>query len=107
MIAEFLASPAGLAVKGALIAAFLDLGTGLWRAYQDKTLALDQVAAFLRKHVLGRVFPLTLLVIASYASGDLAATTAAAAGLTLYAAETMASVYAALRIPGSSKVPTD
>lgn len=107
MIADFLASPAGIAVKLALLAAFVDFATGTWRAWQDGVFALDQLAAFIRKHLGGRVLPLTVLALAGYASGDVAINTAAAAALTAYGAETLGSVYAALRVPGSSRIPID
>lgn len=107
MIAEFLGSPGGLAVKAALVAAFLDFLTGVWRAYQDERLAFDQVAAFVRKHLAGRVLPLTILVVAGYWSGDLALNVAAAGALTAYYTETIASVWSAIRVPGSSRIPID
>lgn len=94
MLVEFLASPAGLALKGALVAAFLDFAVGSLLAARNGTFAFDALAAFLRKHVLGRVLPLALLLITGYLTGDLALNTFAGAGLTAYAAETMASVYA-------------
>lgn len=107
MIADFLASPAGIAVQAALVAAFLDFATGVWRAYQDQIFALDAIGAFIRKHLLGRVFPLTLLAIAGWATGSVGINTAAAAALTAYYAETIGSVYAALKVPGSSRIPID
>jgi hypothetical protein len=106
VIAEFLASPAGLAVKAALAAAFLDFVTGVWRAWRDDRLALDQLAAFVRKHLAGRVLPLTILAVAAYVSDDAALIASTIAGLGAYAIETTASVYAALGVPGSSRIPT-
>lgn len=104
---EFLASPAGLAMKGALIAAFLDFVTGVWRAYQDDVLALDAIGAFIRKHLLGRVLPLSIMAWVAWSTGDMAMTLAAAAALTTYGVETIASVYSALRVPGSARIPID
>jgi hypothetical protein len=104
---EFLASPAGLAMKAALAAAFLDFATGVWRAYQDQRLALDAIGAMIRKHLLGRVLPLSLLAWVAYVTKDPAMLAAAAAALTLYGTETTASIYAALKVPGSSRVPID
>lgn len=96
MITEFLESAAGLALKGALVAAFLDFAFGVFAALRDGSFALDAVAAFVRKHLLGRVFPVGTLAIMGYISGDLAMNAAAAAALTAYAVETMGSIYGSL-----------
>lgn len=105
--AEFLGTPGGIAVQAALVAAFLDFFVGVWRAYQDEQLALDAIGAFIRKHLLGRVFPLTLLVVAGYLTGAVQLNAAAAAALTVYYGETIASVWASISLPGSSRIPTD
>lgn len=105
MIAEFLASTAGLAVKGALIAAFLDLAFGVFAAVRDGTFAVDAVAAFLRKHLAGRVAPLTVLAVAAHYSQDPMMITMAAGGLTAYAAETLGSIYGSIRPPAPSEEP--
>lgn len=110
MLAEFLASPAGLALKGALVAAFLDFAVGAFFAYRNGTFALDAVAAFLRKHVLGRVLPLAVMLFTGYLTGDVTLNAFAAAGLTAYAAETMASVYASFsesKAVAADTIPTD
>lgn len=96
-VAAFIDSTAGLAVKGALVAAFLDLAFGVFAALRDGSFALDSVAAFVRKHILGRVFPASVLAIAAYYTGDPVMTTAAAGALTAYAAETLASIYGSLQ----------
>lgn len=98
-ITQFLDSTAGLAVKGALVAAFLDFVFGVYAALRDGTFALDAVAAFVRKHLLGRVFPASTLAIAAYYTQDPLMTAAAAGALTAYAAETMASIYGSIRPP--------
>lgn len=92
-------SPAGLAIKGALVAAFLDFAFGVFAAVRDGTFALDAVAAFVRKHLLGRVFPASLLAIVAYYTNDAAMIGAAAAALAAYAAETLASVYGSIARP--------
>jgi len=110
MLAEFLASPAGLALKGALVAAFLDFAVGVFFAARNGTLAFDAIAAFLRKHVLGRVLPLALLLVTGYVTGDVTLNSFAAAGLVAYATETMASVYASFsesKAVAASTVPTE
>lgn len=95
----FFESTGGLAVKAALIAAALDFIFGVFAAVKDGTFAIDAVAAFLRKHLAGRVLPISLLAIAGYISGDGFMTTAAAAALTAYAAETLGSIYGSINPP--------
>lgn len=107
-LAAFLASPGGLALKGALVAAFLDFAVGSFYALKQGTFALDAVAAFVRKHLLGRVFPLATLLIAGYLTGDVTMNAAAAAGLVAYGAETMASVYGSItesKAQAASSIP--
>ena len=103
---SFLASDAGLALKGALVAAFLDFITGSFAALRDGTFALDALAAFLRKHILGRVAPLAALLAGAYISGDALLSTFAIAGLTAYAAETLSSVKGNVSPPKPSEEPT-
>ena len=101
-LSGFLSSPAGLALKAALVAAGLDFLTGCFAAIKDGTFAWDVVAAFLRKHILGRVAPLAALLLGGYISGDGVLLTFAAAGLTAYAAETIASIEGNLNPPPPS-----
>ncbi len=98
MLIDFLNSPAGYALKAALVAAFLDFAFGTYAALRDGVFALDSVAAFVRKHLLGRVFPVGTLALAGYLTGDVAMNAAAAAALTAYAAETMASIYGSIAV---------
>jgi len=109
MLEEFLASPGGIAVKGAMVAAFLDFAIGTFMALKEGTFALDAVAAFVRKHLLGRVFPISLLAVAGYLTGDLVMNSAAAAALTAYAAETLGSIYASIKVPDKTAdtIPQD
>lgn len=102
-MAEFLASTAGLAVKGALVAAFLDFAFGVFAAVRDGTFAVDAVAAFLRKHLVGRVFPVSVLAAVGYFTADQMMIAAAAASLTAYAAETLGSIYGSLNPPPASE----
>lgn len=102
----FLSSEAGLAVKGALVAAFLDFAFGAFSALRDGTFALDAVAAFLRKHLVGRVLPVSVLAFAGYTTGDPLMTGAAVASLAAYAAETLASIYGSIATDDKS-IPTD
>lgn len=104
---EFLASDAGKVLAAALVAAFLDFATGAFAALRDGTFALDTIAAFVRKHIWGRVAPIGLLLVVGYFGGDmigqlfLAGAIAAAAA---YVAETAASVWGNVNPPKSSDV---
>ena len=99
MLTEFLQSTQGYALQAALVAAFLDFAFGVFAALRDGTFALDAVAAFVRKHLLGRVFPIGLLAVMSYVTGDTVMAAAGIAALTAYAAETLASIYGSIRVP--------
>jgi len=102
ILTDFFASAAGLAAKGMLVAAFLDLAFGVYAAVKDNTFAWDSLASFVRKHLLGRVFPIsTLLAVGYFIDGGEIMTAAGVAAATAYAAETLASIY------GSLKPPTD
>jgi hypothetical protein len=106
---EFLGSDAGLALKGLLIVSFLDFATGSFAALRDGTFALDALAAFVRKHILGRVAPIGTLLVVGYFGGDngalfLAGAIAASAA---YVAETAASIWGNLRPPAQSDVKAD
>jgi len=96
MLEEFIASPGGIAVKAALIAAFLDFAFGVFFAVRDGSFALDALAAWLRKHLVGRVFPISLLAFAGYYSGDGMMIGAAGAALAAYVAETTGSIYSSI-----------
>lgn len=103
---EFLNSPAGAALKGLLIVSFLDFATGSFAALRDGTFALDAIAAFVRKHILGRVVPIGTLLVVGYFGGEagqlfMAGAIAAAAA---YVAETAASVWGNLRPPSPTAV---
>lgn len=91
-LTAFLADPAGIALKALLVAAFLDFVTGTFAAVRDGSFTFMAIAAWLRKHLAGRVGPLAVLLVVLYLSGDsvMLATTVAAAGA--YAAETIRSI---------------
>jgi hypothetical protein len=106
----FLASEGGLALKAALIVAFADFVTGSFAALRDGTFALDAIAAFLRKHVLGRVAPLGTLLALGYFGGPESSgffTVGAIAGLTAYAAETAASIWGNVNPPSQSDIKAE
>jgi hypothetical protein len=108
-LAAFLDSDAGLALKGLLIVSFLDFATGTFAALRDGTFALDAIAAFVRKHILGRVAPIGLLLTVGYFGGAagqlfLAGAVASAAA---YVAETVASVWGNVVPPKASAEKTE
>ena len=98
-LAELINSPAGLAVKGALVAAFLDFAIGAFAAMRNGTFALDAVASFVRKHLLGRVFPIGVLLVAGSFVADAALTAAGLTAAGVYYAETVGSVLGSLNPP--------
>lgn len=103
----FLQSQAGQLLAATLIVAFVDFATGAFAALRDGTFALDALAAFVRKHIWGRVAPIGLLLIVGYFGGEsigqlfMAGALAAAAA---YIAETGASVLGNLNPPKPSAV---
>lgn len=101
---HFLNDPIGIAVKGALVAAFLDFAFGVFAALRDGTFAIDALAAFVRKHLLGRVFPVGTLAVTAYLTGDAFMAAAAIAALTAYALETLGSIYGSIRPPAQSEI---
>jgi hypothetical protein len=103
---RFLTSDAGAALSGLLVVAFLDFMTGVLAALRDGTFAMDAIAAFLRKHILGRVAPIALLLVVGYfggAAGQLFMAGAIAAA-TAYVAETVASVWGNINPPKQGDV---
>ncbi len=104
---SFLDSPAGIALLAMVGAAFADFATGTFAALRDGTFSVDALAAFLRKHIWGRVAPIGTLLALGYFGGDaigqlfMASGVAAAAA---YAAETAASIVGNLNPPKASDV---
>lgn len=106
-IRAFLDSPAGIALIAMVGVAFADFVTGTFAALRDGTFALDAVAAFLRKHIAGRVGPIGVLLFLGYFGGGtigdlfLASAIASAAA---YTAETASSIIGNLNPPKQSDV---
>jgi len=103
----FIGSPAGTALLAMVGVAFADFATGSFAALRDGTFALDALAAFLRKHIWGRVAPIGTLLVLGYFGGDtvgqLFMASALAAG-TAYAAETASSIIGTLTPPKAGDV---
>jgi hypothetical protein len=106
----FIASQAGTALLAMVGVAFADFATGAFAALRDGTFALDAIAAFLRKHIWGRVAPIGTLLVLGYFGGDtvgqLFMASALAAGAA-YAAETASSILGNLNPPKESDVKED
>ena len=104
---EFIGSQAGTALLAMVGVAFADFLTGAFAALRDGTFALDALAAFLRKHIWGRVAPIGTLLVLGYFGGDtigqLFMASAIAAG-TAYAAETASSILGNLNPPKQSDI---
>jgi hypothetical protein len=54
-----------------LLLPLVDWVLGVLAAARDGTFQLDSVAAFIRKHILGRVFPIWLLMFVGYVTQSL------------------------------------
>lgn len=98
----FLDSPGGLATKAALAAAFLDFAFGVFASLRDESFSFDALAAFLRKHIMGRVAPVTLLAYMGYITGEPTMIGAAGIALAAYTAETLGSIYGSIN-PADAK----
>jgi hypothetical protein len=106
-ISAFLGSPEGLALKGALALTGVDFLFGVYAASRDGTFAWDAIAAFVRKHLLGRVFPIGTLLVIGYASHDGTMSAAGLAAGAAYVVETAASVYGSINPPAESAAKTE
>jgi hypothetical protein len=102
-IQAFLSDPTGIALKGVLLLAFIDFIFGVFAALRDGTFALDAVGAFIRKHLLGRVFPIGVALVAGYYSGEPLLTIPGLAAAAIYVAETAASVKGSLLPPAATE----
>jgi hypothetical protein len=106
ILQAFIASDAGLATQGLLLVAFADFVTGTFAALRDKTFSADALAAWVRKHIAGRVGPIGFLLVIAYFGGPagmLFAAGAIAAGAA-YVTETVASVWGNVSPPKESDV---
>jgi hypothetical protein len=101
-IHAFLADPTGIALKGVLLLAFVDFIFGVFAAARDGSFALDAVGAFIRKHLLGRVFPIGVALALGYYSGEILLTVPGLAAAAVYVAETAASIKGSLLPPAES-----
>lgn len=103
----FLASEAGTAMQGLIVVALADFVTGTLAAIRDGTFTMDALAAWVRKHLAGRVFPIGFLLFLSYAGGPTAGPlflVGAGAAAAAYVAESVASVFGNLVPPKAGDV---
>src|SRR4029078_11721710 len=105
MLETFLNSEAGKLLAAMLVVAFADFGTGTFAALRDGTFALDAVAAWLRKHIAGRVGPIGALLVLGYFGNELVGQVFMGGALVAagaYVAETAASILGNINPPKES-----
>lgn len=88
----FFESDSGKAVYAVLLITAVDWFTGVAAAIRDGTFQLDSVAAFLRKHIAGRVAPIVGFLVIGYFGDQQALTALGVAGAAAYLAETLGSI---------------
>jgi hypothetical protein len=104
---EFIQSQAGTALLAMVGIAFADFLTGSFAALRDGTFALDAIAAFLRKHIWGRVAPIGTLLVLGYFGGETIGQlfmASALAAAVAYTAETASSIIGNLNPPKQSDI---
>lgn len=103
----FLNSEAGKLLAAMLVVAFADFVTGTFAALRDGTFALDALAAWLRKHIAGRVGPIGALLVLGYFGNELVGQVFMGGALVAagaYVAETAASILGNIAPPKESDV---
>lgn len=90
----FLADPAGIAFQSILVLSLVDFATGSFAAIRDGTFDMTLLAAFLRKHVLGRSAPILLMLFVGYIANAPALTAMGSVGAAAYTLELLASIKA-------------
>jgi hypothetical protein len=120
-VTTFFNTPAGTAIVLLFALATIDFVLGTLAALRDNVFDLTAVAAWLRKHIAGRVLPITAVLLTGHLAGGLSfeqdgigalidpGTVLTGIGLTMagaYIAETVASIRDSLT-PGTATVPVD
>lgn len=88
----FFSDPVGQAFLLLLALTIADVATGIFAAIRDGTFAMSVVAAFLRKHVLGRAAPVLLLLFLGFYAHVEALTGLGLVSAAAYTLELMASI---------------
>lgn len=99
-IRAFFDSTAGNLALWVVVIPVVDFVLSVAAAIRDDTFQLDAVAAFLRKHIMGRVVPIWILLFLGYVTEDVSLPviefavleTLGIAAATLYLAETIGSI---------------
>jgi len=106
-IRAFFDSQDALILYACLVLAAADFLLGVSAAFRDGVFRLDSVAAYLRKHIAGRVFPIAILIGLGYFGQQPALTAIGAASAAAYTLETIGSIRASWsgsrdvqRVPG-------
>lgn len=92
ILEAFFATEAGLAVYAMLLVAIADFLLGVAAAIRDGVFDLSSVAAWLRKHLAGRVLPATILLVVGHVGNQPALSALGLAAAGLYALETVGSI---------------
>jgi hypothetical protein len=120
-ITSFFNTPAGTGILVIMALSVLEFALGVFRAVSDNVFQWDSVAAWVRKHLAGRVLPIVAVLVIGHLAGGLQFSEDGASAIThpgtivtgiglgaaaLYVAETIASIRQSLT-PGTATVPTD
>lgn len=121
-IVSFFDTPAGSAVVLLFALAVLDFAVGTFAAIRDDVFQVESIAAWLRKHLAGRVLPIVAVLIIGHLAGGLTIddgvtglldagtiiTGIGIAGAAAYILETIASLRESfVPKPGTREVPQD
>lgn len=119
-ITSFFDTPGGTAVVALFALAALDFALGVLAALRDGTFRWDALAAWVRKHVAGRVLPIAAVLVVGHLAGGLSIESAqdvlspgtvltgiGLAAATAYVLETVASVRDSLTPDAGRTVPQD
>jgi hypothetical protein len=90
----FFQSQAGAGLYAMIVVAFADFLLGTLAAIRDRTFTLEAVAAWLRKHLAGRVLPIGLLLLLGYFGNQAALLLLAVPAGAAYVLETIGSIAA-------------
>lgn len=91
-IRAFFDSTDALALYACLVLAAADFILGTLAALRDDTFRLDSVAAYLRKHIAGRVAPIGVLIALGWFGQQPALTAIGMASAAAYTLETIGSI---------------